>query len=51
MLARALNDAGIKWRVLVISACYSGGFIEPDEDAPTPEELADAADEDLEAAE
>lgn len=29
VLARALNDAGIKWRVLVISACYSGGFIEP----------------------
>jgi hypothetical protein len=29
VLARALDDAGIKWRVLVISACYSGGFIEP----------------------
>ena len=29
VLARALNDAGIKWRVLVVSACYSGGFIEP----------------------
>ncbi|RKZ71924.1 MAG: hypothetical protein DRQ48_02065, partial [Gammaproteobacteria bacterium] len=24
-----LNNAGIKWRVIVISACYSGGFIEP----------------------
>ncbi|RBP53711.1 hypothetical protein DFR28_1011100 [Arenicella xantha] len=22
-----LNEAGIKWRVLMISACYSGGFI------------------------
>ena len=28
-LARMLQDAGIKWRVLVISACYSGGFVEP----------------------
>ena len=28
-LARMLQDAGIKWRVLVVSACYSGGFIEP----------------------
>lgn len=23
----ALNAAGIKWRIIVISACYSGGFI------------------------
>ncbi len=29
VLLRALDDAGIKWRVLVISACYAGGFIEP----------------------
>jgi hypothetical protein len=28
-LARLLQDAGIKWRVIVVSACYSGGFIEP----------------------
>ena len=28
-LARLLQDAGIKWRVIVISACYAGGFIEP----------------------
>jgi hypothetical protein len=28
-LARMLQDSGIKWRVVVISACYSGGFIEP----------------------
>ena len=28
-LARMLHDSGIKWKVLVISACYSGGFIEP----------------------
>jgi peptidase C13-like protein len=25
----ALNNAGIKWRIIVISACYSGGFIKP----------------------
>ena len=28
-LARMLQDAGIKWRVIVVSACFSGGFIEP----------------------
>jgi hypothetical protein len=28
-LARMLQDSGIKWRVVVISACYSGGYIEP----------------------
>ena len=28
-LKRMLDDAGIKWRVLIISACYSGGYIEP----------------------
>jgi hypothetical protein len=28
-LARMLHDAGVKWRVVVISACYSGGFVEP----------------------
>jgi hypothetical protein len=27
-LARMLADSGIKWKVIVISACYSGGFIE-----------------------
>ncbi|MCL2589412.1 MAG: C13 family peptidase [Betaproteobacteria bacterium] len=27
MLRKALDDAGIKHRVVVISACYSGGFI------------------------
>jgi peptidase C13-like protein len=25
----ALNLSGIKWRIIIISACYSGGFIEP----------------------
>jgi len=27
-LAAALDDSGIKWRVIVISACFSGSFIE-----------------------
>jgi hypothetical protein len=27
-LAAMLDDAGIKWRVIVISACYAGGFID-----------------------
>jgi hypothetical protein len=27
-LARMLADSGIKWKVIVISACFSGGFIE-----------------------
>ena len=27
-LAEALSDSGIKWRVIVISACYAGGFID-----------------------
>lgn len=28
-LADALEESGIKWRVVVVSACYSGTFIEP----------------------
>jgi hypothetical protein len=28
-LARMLHASGIKWKVVVISACYSGAFIEP----------------------
>ncbi len=28
VLARMLADSGIKWKVIVLSACYSGGFIE-----------------------
>jgi len=44
VIARALNDAGIKWRVLVISACYSGGFIEPLKDDNTLIITASAAD-------
>ena len=34
-LRAALDDAGIKWRIVVISACYSGGFIEALKDART----------------
>ena len=29
VLRGILDESGIKWRVVVISACYSGGFIEP----------------------
>lgn len=35
MLARMLADSGIRWKVIVISACYSGGFIEPLRDENT----------------
>jgi hypothetical protein len=28
-LRDALEDSGIRWRVIVVSACYSGGYIEP----------------------
>lgn len=28
-LKHLLDEAGIKWRVIIVSACYSGGFIEP----------------------
>ncbi len=34
-LARMLGDSGIKWKVIVISACFSGGFIEPLKDDNT----------------
>lgn len=27
-LARMLDQAGIKWRVIILSACYAGGFID-----------------------
>src|SRR5690606_15240010 len=27
-LAEALDESGIRWRIVVVSACYSGGFIE-----------------------
>ena len=28
-LRQALDESGIKWRVLIVSACYSGIFVEP----------------------
>jgi hypothetical protein len=34
-LARMLADSGIKWKVIVISACFSGGYIEPLRDENT----------------
>jgi hypothetical protein len=34
-LARMFADSGIKWKVIVISACFSGGFIEPLKDDNT----------------
>jgi len=34
-LARMLADSGIKWKAIVISACFAGGFIEPLKDANT----------------
>ena len=34
-LSRMLQESGIKWRVIVVSACYSGGYVEPLRDANT----------------
>jgi len=34
-LARLLRESGIRWKVVVISACYSGGFLEPLKDDHT----------------
>jgi hypothetical protein len=34
-LRRALDDSGVRWRVIVISACYSGGYVEPLENEHT----------------
>jgi hypothetical protein len=43
-LAAALGEAGIKWRVIIISACYAGGFIESLKDPRTIVITAAAAD-------
>lgn len=43
-LSRILAESGIKWKALVISACYSGGFIEPLKDDNTLVITASAAD-------
>lgn len=34
-LRTALDDAGIRWRVIVVSACYSGGYVDALADART----------------
>ncbi|MEO7252518.1 MAG: C13 family peptidase [Arenimonas sp.] len=34
-LRAALDDAGIHWRVIVVSACYSGGFVDALRDPDT----------------
>ncbi len=43
-LARMLQDSGVKWKVVVVSACYAGGFIEPLKDPHTIVITAAAAD-------
>ncbi len=43
-LSAALDDAGIKWRLIVVSACYSGAFIEELTDSKTAIITAAAAD-------
>ncbi len=35
LLRSMLDDSGIKWRIIVVSACYSGGYIEPLKDPNT----------------
>ena len=34
-LGRLLRESGIRWKVVVISACYSGGFLQPLKDEGT----------------
>jgi hypothetical protein len=34
-MRQMLDDAGIAWRIVVVSACYSGGYIEPLKDPQT----------------
>ncbi len=43
-LRTALDQAGIKWRVLLVSACYSGGFLEQLKNSTTLVMTAAAAD-------
>jgi peptidase C13-like protein len=43
-LRKMLDDAGIKWRIIVVSACYSGGFIDALKDENTLIMTASAAD-------
>jgi hypothetical protein len=44
VLRGLLDSAGIKWRIVVVSACYSGGFIEALQDDYTLVLTASAAD-------
>lgn len=44
VLKGMLDDAGIKWRIIVVSACYSGGFIDTLKDDYTLIMTAAAAD-------
>lgn len=34
-LRAALDDSGIRWRIVIVSACYSGGYVEPLKDERT----------------
>jgi hypothetical protein len=43
-LKEMLDSAGIKWRIIVVSACYSGGFIETLQDDHTLIMTASASD-------
>jgi hypothetical protein len=43
-LAAALRQSGIKWRVIIISACYAGGFIDALQNSQTIVITAAAAD-------
>ena len=43
-LAQALHESGVKWRVIVISACYAGAFIDALKDSQTIVITAAAAD-------
>jgi len=43
-LRQQLDESGVRWRIIMVSACYSGGFIEPLQDAHTLIVTASAAD-------
>ncbi len=44
MLRQYLDEAGIQWRVIMVSSCYSGGFVEPLKTAYTAIATAAASD-------
>jgi hypothetical protein len=43
-LKAALDESGIKWKVVVVSACYSGGFVDALKESQTMIITASAAD-------